>query len=85
MDGYKYQRNKDIVGTLRQNRNLNPKEVTVAKLKKGEIIGMESNIGVILTKWKDKCKVLMPSTKHTAEMVDVHQMGKIVQKLALVC
>lgn len=73
-------KNTNLVGTLRQNRKLNPKEVTGAKLKKGEIIGMESNTGVVVTKWKDKREVLMLSTKHTTEMVDVHQRGGIVQK-----
>lgn len=69
-----------LVGTLRQNRRHNPTEVTKAKLKKGEIIGRESNTGVVVSKWKDKRDVLMLSTKHTLEMVDVRQRGGVVRK-----
>lgn len=76
------ERNTHLVGTLRQNRKLNPKEITTAKLRKGEIVGRESNTGVIVSKWKDKRDVLMLSTKHTLEMVDVHQKGGVVQKPA---
>ncbi|KAF2890006.1 hypothetical protein ILUMI_16167 [Ignelater luminosus] len=46
-------RNTNLVGIL----TLNPKEVADAKLKKEEIIGMESNTGVTVTKWKDKREV----------------------------
>ncbi|KAF2883214.1 hypothetical protein ILUMI_22956 [Ignelater luminosus] len=71
---YEYEENKIIKSTTdeiqdeRNNKKFNAKEVTGAKLKKGEIIGMESNTGIILTKWKDKRKVLMLSAKRTAEM-----------------
>ncbi|KAF2902726.1 hypothetical protein ILUMI_03459 [Ignelater luminosus] len=72
------------MGTLKKNRKLNPKEVLDAKLKKGKIIGMQNNTDVIVTKWKYKRVVLMLSTKHTAEMVDVHQRREVAQKPALV-
>ncbi|KAF2889254.1 hypothetical protein ILUMI_16919 [Ignelater luminosus] len=39
------------------NETVNPKEVAGAKLKKEEFIGMESNTGVTVTKWKDKREV----------------------------
>lgn len=52
------------VGTLRKNRKGLPKEIISAKLKKGEITGKESQLGVVISKWKDKRDVLMLSTYH---------------------
>lgn len=72
--------NTHLVGTLRQNRKLNPKDVTSHKLNKGEIVGRESNTGVVVCKWKDKRDVLTLSTKHDDSMVDVKIRDKVVKK-----
>ncbi|XP_022907013.1 piggyBac transposable element-derived protein 4-like [Onthophagus taurus] len=60
-----------LVGTLRQNRKLNPKAVTSAKLKKGEIKMQQSNTKVVVAKWKDKRDVLFLTTRAVPEMVEV--------------
>lgn len=51
-----------LVGTLRSNRILNPKEVISANLSKGQQVARESNTGVVVLKWKDRRDVLMLST-----------------------
>lgn len=60
-----------LVGTLRQNRKLNPKAVTSAKLKRGEVKMQKSNTKVIVGKWKDKRDVLFLTTRAIPEMVEV--------------
>ncbi|GLV37549.1 hypothetical protein CBL_20361 [Carabus blaptoides fortunei] len=64
------QRNTHLVGTLRKDRKGVPKEVVKLKLQKGDIIGRDKNVIVVL-KWKDKRDVLILSTKHTDEMVEI--------------
>jgi hypothetical protein len=59
------------VGTLRTNRRGNPTEVTKKKLKKGEVFGLENERGVCVLKWRDKRDVLMLSSKHTTDTVEV--------------
>ncbi|CAH2017248.1 unnamed protein product [Acanthoscelides obtectus] len=73
-----------LVGTLRANRKLNPKEVTEKKLKKGETIAAESTSGVVVQKWMDKRDVLTLSTKHTSEMIKVKSGDKETEKPASV-
>lgn len=73
-------RNTYLVGTLRTNRKLNPKEVITKKLKKGETVSAESNTGVVVLKWKDKRDVLVLSTKHNNELVSIRQRGGEIQK-----
>lgn len=74
-------RSTHLVGTLRTNRKLNPKEVTQSKLKKGEKIARESNTGVVVLKWKDKRDVLMLTTTHDDTMLNVQsENGKSIQK-----
>ncbi|MEL7307546.1 MAG: transposase [Pseudomonadota bacterium] len=53
-----------ICGTLRADRVDNPKEVTKAKLKKGDFVWSRSK-DVVVAKWKDKRDVLTISNKHT--------------------
>ena len=59
-----------VCGTLRSNRRFIPKEVTSKKLKKGEVVGKQSNDGIKVMKWKDKRDVLRLTTvpEHTAEL-----------------
>ena len=57
-------------GTLRSDCKSNPKEVTKSKLKKGEVIS-RSREGVVVSKWKDKCDVLMISNMYEIKMVEV--------------
>ncbi|CAH1975477.1 unnamed protein product [Acanthoscelides obtectus] len=68
------------IGTLRANQRGNPKEVILKNLKKGEIFGLENGRGVCVLKWKDKRDVLLLSTKHTTETVDVQRRTGIVKK-----
>ncbi|KAJ8968616.1 hypothetical protein NQ314_002215 [Rhamnusium bicolor] len=57
-----------LLGTLRKNRRDLPKEVMNDNLKKGEIIGKESSVGIIVAKWRDKRDVSFLSTKHDLEI-----------------
>jgi len=64
-------KNTHLIGTLRTNRKGNPSEVINTKLKRGEIIVKENNQGITVLKWKDKRDVLVLSTKHSSEMINV--------------
>ena len=57
-------------GTLRSDCKSNHQEVTKSKLKKEEVIS-RSREGIIVSKWKDKCDVLMISNTHELKMVEV--------------
>nr|CAH7748181.1 unnamed protein product [Callosobruchus chinensis] len=62
-----------LVGTLRQNRKLNLKAVTNAKLKRGEMRVQKSSTNVLVGKWKDKRDVLFLTTRAVPEMVEVRK------------
>jgi len=59
-----------LVGTLRGNRKGLPKEVSDARLQRGEVIARENASGTVVLKWKDKRDVLLLTTRHTDKMVD---------------
>lgn len=69
-----------LVGTLRQNRKSNPKEVTKKNLKKGEIVSQRSSTNVLILKWRDKRDLLMISSKHDSTVTELQIKGKTVQK-----
>lgn len=78
-------RNTHLVGTLRSNRKGNPKQVIDAKLKKGETIAAQSANKITVLKWQDKRAVLLLSTKHNDEIVDVcGKNGVVVRKPKIV-
>lgn len=65
-------KNTHLVGTLRRNRKGVPNAVSKKKLSKGEFFGMKDiNTGIVISKWKDKRDVMMLSTKHGMDTVDV--------------
>lgn len=61
-------------------RRGNPKDVIQKKLKKGEVFGQENERGVCIKKRKDKRDVLILSTRHSTETVDVQRRTGVVQK-----
>lgn len=69
---YLVQRKTNLVGTCRKNKKFLPKEVTLKKLKRGNLIA-KYNCGIMVLKWKDKRDVLMLSTMHDAS---VNGLGK---------
>ncbi|XP_018572737.1 piggyBac transposable element-derived protein 4-like [Anoplophora glabripennis] len=73
-------RNTHLLGTLRSNRRGNPKDVIQKKLKRGDIIAKENARGITIMKWKDKRDVLLLSTKHTDQMLDIHVRGETKRK-----
>lgn len=73
-------RKTHLIGTLRKNRKFNPKPVTEAKLRKGDMIARESNTQVIVGKWRDKREVLFLTTEAVPEMTNVRTKRGIVQK-----
>ncbi len=64
------ERKTHVVGTVRANRKKFPKNVMDKKLKRGEMIAMEDQNGIVILKWKDKRDVRMLSTKHSPNMVE---------------
>lgn len=62
-----------LVGTLRKNRKYIPKEVLNRKLNIDEFYGLESNEGIVVSKWKPKKNkdVLMLSTLHNLDKCPV--------------
>lgn len=77
-------KNTHLVGTLRANRKGNPKEVLEKKLKRGEFIGKENKSGITILKWKDKRDILVLSTKHSVEMVNVQTKTRLCSKPKIV-
>jgi hypothetical protein len=69
-----------LVGTLRINRGLNPPDAVKAKLNKNEVIALESDMGVVVLKWKDKRDVLMLSTMHGEDTKAVETRKGVVEK-----
>jgi len=77
--------NTHLVGTLRNNRKQNPKDVTSKKLKKGDFIAQQSDRGIVVMKWKDKRDVLVLSTKHKDTMVQTqNKFGQNILKPQIV-
>ncbi|XP_025155495.1 piggyBac transposable element-derived protein 4 [Harpegnathos saltator] len=64
-------KNTHLVGTLRSNRRGNSQQVISTKLKRGEIVAKENNQGITILKWRDKKDILVLSTRHSSEMVNV--------------
>lgn len=69
-----------ILGTLRNNRKNNPKNVVDKKLKKGEVAVEESNNGIFVEKWKDKRDVSMLTTKYIPEMIELRKRTGNIEK-----
>lgn len=69
-------RKTHTVGTLRKNRKGVPREVTLAKLKKGEICGRENEDGIVVAKWKDKRDVFILSTYHNLEIANTGKKNR---------
>ena len=69
-----------LTGTLRKDRKGNPKAVTAAKLKKGEMIWRIKD-DVSVYKWKDKRDVLTISNTHSPTLIKVaNRLGKEKEK-----
>ncbi|XP_014616305.1 PREDICTED: piggyBac transposable element-derived protein 4-like [Polistes canadensis] len=64
-------KNIHLVGTLHSSQWNLPQQVILKKLKQGEIIAKENKKGITILKWKDKRDILLLSTKHSSEMVNV--------------
>jgi len=73
-------RETHLIGTLRQNRKLNPKNVIQSKLKVGESVAEECEQGIVVQKWKDRRDVLVLSTRYANEMISVQRRGQEVKK-----
>ena len=65
-------------GTVRVNRRGMPKEVTAAKLKKGEMTTSEVKKGMLALKWQDKRAVVMLSTIHDDSRVTKRRRTRLV-------
>ena len=65
-------------GTVRVNRHGMPKEVTAAKLKKGEMTTSEVKKGMLALKWQDKRAVVMLSTIHDDSRVTKRRRTRLV-------
>ena len=65
-------------GTVHVNRRGMPKEVTAAKLKKGEMTTSEVKKGMLALKWQDKRAVVMLSTIHNDSRVTKRRRTRLV-------
>lgn len=66
---YLLSRKTHSTGTLRKNRNRNPRKVIHAKVPKGEQVWAERN-NIRVSKWKDKRIVFSITTGHTTELIE---------------
>jgi len=73
-------KNTHLVGTLRANRKNNPPEVISKKLKKGEFIAQQSSNNIVVLKWRDKRDILIISTKHTDEFIEIQKRNRMIKK-----
>ncbi|XP_047367595.1 piggyBac transposable element-derived protein 4-like [Vespa velutina] len=64
-------KNTHLVGTFRSNRRGNSQQVISTKLKRGKIIAKENNQVITILKWMDKKDILVLSTRHSSEIVNV--------------
>ncbi|XP_043506135.1 piggyBac transposable element-derived protein 4-like isoform X2 [Polistes fuscatus] len=60
-----------VVGTVRHNKNFMPKDVTLHRLKRGEMISREDNNGIVVLKWRNLRDVCILSSKHAPVMVPI--------------
>ena len=67
-----------VCGTVHVNRRRMPKEVTAAKLKKGEMTTSEVKKGILTLKWQDKRAVVMLSTIHDDFRVTKRRRTRLV-------
>ncbi|XP_043493623.1 piggyBac transposable element-derived protein 4-like [Polistes fuscatus] len=65
------EKNTHLIGTFRTNLRENPNDVIRTNLKRGELISKENNQGITVLKWKEKRDVLVLSTKHSSEMINI--------------
>ena len=65
-------------GTVRINRRGMPKEVTAAKLKKGDMTSREVQKGTLALKWQDKQPVVMLSTINDNSWVTKRRRTRLV-------
>ena len=73
----------NVCGTVRLNHKEMPPDFSKKKLKRGEIAFYSSIDGLLALKWQDKKEVKMPSSMHTAEMVNTqktHRNGEDIIK-----
>lgn len=63
--------NTHLAGTLRSNRKELPKNLLKQNISKGEMLCFENDDGIVITKWKDQRDVLMISTVHNIDFVEV--------------
>ena len=75
-------RRTHLNGTLRATGKGLPKSVMSAKLKKGEVIGLENSSGIVVIKWKDKRNVYFLSTKHEDVQVNTGKQNKQKENIA---
>ena len=60
-----------LVGKLRSNRGKNSQRLISRKLERGEIVPKENNQGITILKWRDCKDIIVLSTRHSLEMVNV--------------
>ncbi|XP_046391504.1 piggyBac transposable element-derived protein 4-like [Ischnura elegans] len=79
------QNNTYVTGTLQGNRKNNPLDVVNKKLKRGESFSRHTNEGISVMKWRDKREILLISSEHDADFVDVQtKFGTISRRPKMV-
>lgn len=68
------------IGTLRKNRRGIPRPIVQKKLKRGELISLESDNHIIIGKWKSKRDVLFLTTKSVPVMTELATKRGVISK-----
>ncbi|KAL7644748.1 UNVERIFIED_CONTAM: hypothetical protein RMT77_004561 [Armadillidium vulgare] len=72
-----------LVGTVRSSKRNMPKDVALAKLKRGEMKAKEDTNGIVYLKWKDTRDVRIISSKHKPEMVPVRSKKRGLEDVGM--
>ncbi|KAL7635477.1 UNVERIFIED_CONTAM: hypothetical protein RMT77_014546 [Armadillidium vulgare] len=72
-----------LVGTVRSSERNMPKDVALAKLKRGEMKAKEDTNGIVYLKWKDTRDVRIISSKHKPEMVLVRSKKRGLEDVGI--
>jgi hypothetical protein len=74
-----------VTGTLRSNRKGNPDTVVNKKLKTGECISQYTDMGICVTKWKDRREVVTISSEFDGDITNTsNRFGKLCKKPKMV-
>lgn len=69
-------KNTHLVGTTRKSMKTVPKSILQPKLKKGEIVGKQNQVGVVVGTWRDKRYVRFLTTRHSLKILNTGKKNR---------